>query len=85
MFIRLNKVGRTTYMQVIENKWINGQSKSFQLWSLGKYDEKTLITARKALKDWQKLDHFSEVITELKDNSGPLQGKGYLKNFNRRF
>ncbi|MFW5856201.1 MAG: hypothetical protein ACOCVB_02890 [Bacillota bacterium] len=71
-------------MQVMESKYLNGQSKLFFLYSLGKYDEKILTTTRKALKDWQRLTYFSELITELKDDSGPLQGKGYMKNFYRR-
>jgi len=84
MYIRKIKAGKFTYLQAMENKRVDGRSKSLFLWSLGRYDEKKLTLAREALKDWRKLKHSAEVIAELQDNTGPLQGKGYLKNFSRR-
>ena len=84
MYIRINKAGRFTYLHAMENKRVDGRSKSLFLWSLGHYDEKKLTLAREALKDWRRLEHSAEVIAELQDNTGPLQGKGYLKNFSRR-
>lgn len=71
-------------MQVVESYRQKSCVKQHMLWSLGHYDEAFYKQAKNQLRYWKKLERASVVIKELNDVSGPIQGKGYFKNFNRR-
>jgi geranylgeranyl pyrophosphate synthase len=81
MYVRIVCVRGKKYMQVVHSYREGGQVKQRVLIPLGRYEKEKFEAVRTAVRDWEVLERAQEVIDELQNSGGRIQGKSYFLKF----
>jgi len=70
-------------MHIHQAVYPNRRKRHQHIESLGPYEETAFMKFRTIITEWKPMERSAVVLKDLGEESGPPQGKGFLKRFQR--